>query len=300
MQKFSTNIGLYLEQLKINTYFCGIILNKNNVMKLRLLLGTLMLTAITANAQVATINENFNSFTTGNTTFPQSQWSVVLPTATGNPGPMMIVFDDAVTAGNKYIQSYSGANMNTPQYLVSPQIVAPTGNTSVSFKARKNSASAPVTIQVGLASSPTDMTTFVGLGTATMLTTDTFQTITVTVPSSSSSYLVFRTVNAVPAPHTAVDIDDVVYSTTAVLAVSDSAKSKEEVQFAVNSENTALQFVAKKDPKNIQIYSAGAQKVAEGKLHGRTFDISALQTGVYYIIIETAEGSVVKSKFIKK
>ncbi len=40
--------------------------------------------------------------------------------------------------------------------------------------------------------------------------------------------------------------------------------------------------------------------LAEGKLKGQTFDISALQTGVYYIIIETAEGSVVKSKFIKK
>jgi len=269
-------------------------------MKLRLLFGTLMLTAMTANAQVATINETFDGFTSGNTTFPQNQWSAVLPAASGNPGPMMIVFNDTVTPGNKYIQSYSGANMNTPQYLVSPQIVAPTGNTSVSFKARKNAASAPVMIQVGLASNPTDMTTFVGLGAATMLTSDTFQTFTVSVPSSSSSYLVFRTVNAVPAPHTAVDIDDVVYNTTATLAVSDAAKSKEAIKFAVNSENTALQFVAKKDPKNIQIYSSLGQNVAEGKLKGQTFDISALQTGVYYIIIETAEGSVVKSKFIKK
>jgi len=269
-------------------------------MKLRLLIGTLMLSAITANAQVATINENFNNFTSGNATFPQSNWSSLLPTATGNPGPMMIVFDDAVTTGNKYIQSYSGANMNTPQYLISPQIVTPTGNKSVSFKARRNAASAPVTIQVGLASSPTDMTTFVGLGTATMLTSDTFQTITVSIPSSSSSYIVFKTVNAVPAPHTAVDIDDVRYDVTANLAVTDASKSKEEVKFAVNSENTTLQFVAKKDPKNIEIYSAGAQKVAGGKLSDRSFDISALQTGVYYIIIETAEGSVVKSKFIKK
>lgn len=37
-------------------------------MKLRLLLGGLMLTAA-ANAQVATINENFNNFTAGNTAF---------------------------------------------------------------------------------------------------------------------------------------------------------------------------------------------------------------------------------------
>jgi hypothetical protein len=42
--------------------------------------------------------------------------------------------------------------------------------------------------------------------------------------------------------------------------VSDQAKSKESVQFAVNSDNTALQFVAKKEPKKIQIYSAEVRK----------------------------------------
>ena len=268
-------------------------------MKLRLLLGTLMLTAMTANAQVATINQNFNSFTPGNTTFPQNGWSAVLPPASGNPGPMMIVFNDTANS-NQYIQSYSGANISTPQYLVSPQIVAPTGNKSISFKARKNTASAPVSIQVGLASSPTDMTTFVALGSSTMLSTDTFQTITVSVPSSASTYLVFRTVSAVPAPHTAVDIDDVVYDLTTTLSASDVFKNTDDIKFAVNSDNTALQFVAKKNPKNIQIFSALGQNVAEGKLSGQKFDISALQTGVYYIITETAEGSVVKSKFIKK
>ncbi|WP_415326508.1 T9SS type A sorting domain-containing protein [Chryseobacterium sp. MMS23-Vi53] len=267
-------------------------------MKLRLLIGTLMFSAITANAQVATLNETFNNFTAGNTTFPQNGWSAVLPSG-GTPPAMMIVFNDTATS-NQYIQSYSGSNVSTAQYLVSPQIVSPTGNKSISFKARKNSASAPVMVQVGLASSPTDMTTFVGIGNPTMLTTDTFQTITVSVPSSSSSYLVFRTISGVAAPHTAVDIDDVKYDFTTTLAVSDAAKSKAEVQFVVNSDNTALQFITKKDPKNIQIYSAGAQKVAEGKLSDRSFDISALQTGVYYIVIETAEGSVVQSKFIKK
>ncbi|MDQ0594770.1 hypothetical protein QFZ37_003139 [Chryseobacterium ginsenosidimutans] len=268
-------------------------------MKLRLLIGTLMLTAVTANAQVATINENFNSFTQGQgqTVFPQNQWTAIYPAPVGNPPPMMNIIANGAT--DNFVQAYSGANQNSPEYLISPQIVAPAGDKILTFKARRNTGSAPGSIQVGLASNPTDMNTFVALANATTLTSDVFQTITVPVTASASQYIVFKFVGAF-APHTVLEIDDVVYTTSSVLAVSDNTKSKEEMKFAVNSENTLLQFVAKKDPKNIQIYSAGAQKVAEGKLSGRSFDISALQTGVYYIIIETAEGSVVKSKFIKK
>lgn len=267
-------------------------------MKLKLLFTGLVFSAFTANAQVATLNENFNNFTAGNTALPQNGWSAVLPAATGNPGPMMIVFAEGA---EKNIQSYSGSNSNTPQYLVSPQIVAPTGNKSVSFKARKNVAGAPVTVQVGLASSATDMTTFVALGSPVVLFTNVYQTITVAVPSSASTYLVFKTVNANPGvPHTAADIDDVVYNTTASLSVSDSFGTANDVKFAVNTENTALQFVGKVQPKNVEIYSAAGQKVEAGKVNNSIFDIAALQAGVYYVLIETTEGKALKSKFIKK
>lgn len=269
-------------------------------MKFKLLIGTVLFTAMSAHAQMATINENFNNFTAGNTTFPQNQWSSVLPTATGNPGPMMIVFADTGNTSNKYIQSYSGANISTPQYLVSPQIVAPTGNKSITFKARKNTASAPVMIQVGLASSPTDMTTFVALGSPTMLTTDTYQNFTFTVPNSSSTYLVFRTVSAVAAPHTATDIDDIVYDLTSNLSALESLKNNEAIRFAVNAENTALQFDTKNELKNIEIYSAIGQKSTSGTLKNKTFDISVLPAGVYYMMIETKEGKLIKSKFVKK
>ncbi|GAA4162407.1 hypothetical protein GCM10022217_29780 [Chryseobacterium ginsenosidimutans] len=267
-------------------------------MKLRLLLGTLMLTAIAANAQVATINENFDGFTSGNNTFPQNGWSTKMAAnpMPFPPAPLMIVTTDA----NKGVQAYSGNNTSEPSYLITPQIVAPTGDKTVSFTVVLASPSpAPGSIQVGLASNPADMTTFVPVGSSTTLSTvGATQNISVNIPASTSQYIVFRFTPT--AAHVAIQIDNVVYNTSSSLAVSDNVKSKGEIQFAVNSENTALQFVTKKDPKNIQIYSAGAQKVAEGKLSGKTFDISALQTGVYYIIIETAEGSAVKSKFIKK
>ncbi|WP_449398785.1 choice-of-anchor J domain-containing protein [Chryseobacterium wanjuense] len=268
-------------------------------MKLKLLLGTLMFAAISGHAQVATLNENFNGFTQGQgqTVFPQNQWTAIFPPAVGNPAPMINVVANGAT--DNFVQSYSGANQNSPQYLISPQIVAPAGDKALTFKARRNTGSAPGSVQVGLASNPADMSTFVALGSATTLTSDVFQTITVPVSASASQYIVFKFVGAF-APHTVLEIDDVVYSTSSTLGVSDDAKSKEEIKFAVNSENTALYFTTRKDPRNIQIYSANGQKVAEGKLKGQTFDISALQTGVYYILIETAEGTAVKSKFIKK
>ncbi|MFC3161401.1 Por secretion system C-terminal sorting domain-containing protein [Chryseobacterium arachidis] len=263
-------------------------------MKLKLLLGTLMLTAITANAQVATINESFESFTTGTgAIWPQNGWSKVATATTPR------VYADGTT--DKYAQFYGFFYTGVEAYLVSPQIVAPDGSKSLTFTFAQTSGSAGVgTIQAGLISesSTTGTADFTPISSVYTATSTTKQTVTVTVPASSKQYIAFKFIGNVQ--HAAVLIDDVMYNTSSTLAVSDNAKSKEDVQFAVNAENTALQFVAKKDPKNIEIYSAGAQKVAGGKLSDKSFDISALQTGVYYIIIETAEGSVVKSKFIKK
>ena len=273
-------------------------------MKLKLLFAGLVLSTVIANAQVSTFNQNFNTFTEGSTTFPQNGWSAVLPPLNNpamQPAPMMVVYAETSDATNKYISSYSGGNSNTPQYLVSPQIAAPTGNKTLSFKARKNVAGAPVSIQVGLASSPTDMTTFVAVGTPTTLSSTTYETITVAIPSSTSSYIVFRTVNAFPgSPHTSTDIDDVIYDLTSVLSTADFKTSSNQIKFAINTQNTALQFVGKVQPKTVEIYSAAGQQIASGKVNNGQFDITTLQSGVYYILIETTEGKAVKSKFIKK
>lgn len=270
-------------------------------MKLKLLLGSLMFTALTVNAQLATINENFNSFTPGQgqTVFPQNQWTAIYPAAAGNPAPMMNIVANGAT--DNFVQAYSGANQNSPEYLITPQIIAPAGDKTLTFKARRNVGSAPGSVQVGLASDPTDMGTFVALANATTLTSDVFQTITVPVTASTSQYIVFKFVGAF-APHTVLEIDDVVYDISSTLGTADNNnfKSKEEIKFAVSADNTALIFVTKKDPKNIQIHSASGQKVAEGKLNGQVFDISRLQTGIYYTVVETADGKTVQSKFIKK
>ncbi|MDQ0780862.1 T9SS-dependent choice-of-anchor J family protein [Chryseobacterium sp. W4I1] len=272
-------------------------------MKLKLLLGTLMFTAFTANAQVSTLNENFNNFTIGTTTFPQSGWSAVVAPITGAfppAPPRMIVAALDTDNSQRFIQSYAGNNATTPSYLITPLIDNVTGNKSLTFTTTLVSPSpGPGTIQIGLATSTTDMSTFVGLGNPINVTTvGVIQNISVTIPSTTGSYIVFKFTPS--AAHVAIQIDNVVYNTSTTLGVNDIAKVKENFKFVVNADHTALEFIFKAEPKNIEIYSAGGQKVAEGKLKGQKFDISTLHTGVYYMLVETAEGSVVKSKFIKK
>lgn len=260
-------------------------------MKLRLLLGTLLFTAVSAHAQLASINENFESFNTGSTNpLPQNGWTSILA------GQRM--YPDAAN-GNKYLQAYTFFTPNVPFYAVTPQITAPTGSHTLSFKVAQTTGSGGAgSVQVGLVTSNTDMSTFTPISTAVTVSSTTAQILTYTVPASASQYIAFKFIGNVA--HAAILIDDVVYSASTSLAVTDALKSKDDVQFAVTSDNTALQFVTKKDPKNIQIYSSAGQKVAGGQLSGQKFDISALQTGVYYIVAETAEGSAMKSKFIKK
>ncbi|MBV8325424.1 T9SS type A sorting domain-containing protein [Chryseobacterium sp.] len=265
-------------------------------MKLKLLLGALAFTAITSKAQMSSINENFDNFTSGNNTFPQQGWSVILATnpLPFPPAPLMIV----TTATDKVVQAYSGNNTSAPSYLITPQIAAPAGDKTLSFAAAKSTGTnGNGTIEIGLASNPTDMTTFVSLGAPISLTSETMQTYTIQVPASSATYIVFKFTPTIA--HTALQIDNVVYNSS-TLSVADHTKTNDDIKFVVNTDQTALEFISKKDPKSVQIYSASGQKAAEGKLNRQQFDISGLQTGVYYTVIETAEGKAVKSKFIKK
>jgi len=258
-----------------------------------------MFTALTANAQVSSINENFNNFTVGNTTFPQFGWSAIVAPITGEFPPVpprMIVAGDS----NRFIQSYAGNNATGSSYLISPQIETTTGNKTLTFDTTLVSPSpGPGSIQIGIASNPADMSTFVPVGNPiNVATIGTVQNISVNIPATTGSYIVFKFTPT--ATHVAIQVDNVIYNTAASLGVSDNNTTTENFRFALNADQSALEFVMKKDPKNIQIYSAAGMKVAEGKLNGRSFDINALQTGVYYMNIETAEGKFIQSKFIKK
>ncbi|WET49446.1 T9SS type A sorting domain-containing protein [Chryseobacterium indologenes] len=263
-------------------------------MKLRLLLGTLLFTAVTANAQLATINEDFQTFTAGNTAaWPQNNWSNIQNTTSG---PWVYVAGTT----NKLIQYYSFSAANTAGYLITPQIIAPDGSKTLTFNAALTTGSASGatgTIEVGLVDNPTDMGTFTSIGNIINLTAGNVQ-YSLPVPASSKQYIAFKIIGS--NMHTAIQVDDVVYNTTSSLGVKEHGISKDDVKFTMNADHTSLVFITKKQIKNVQIYSASGQKVAEGKPNGGQFAINSLQEGVYYTSIETEEGTVIPSKFIKK
>lgn len=263
-------------------------------MKIKLFFAGLLCSVATFNAQVATINENFESFVTGTAaTWPQNDWSRITSSSTPR------VYADGTT--DKYAQLYSFFFPGVAAYLVAPQIVAPDGTKSLKFSYSLTTGSGGNgTLQVGLISDNTTAgaPSFTAISPVYTVSSTTEQTVTISVPASSSQYIAFKFIGDVN--HAAVLVDDVVYNTTSVLATSDSSKKEETIKFASNQENTALHFIGKTEIKNVSVYSATGQKAISGKPSNNTLDISTLQTGVYYVTIETKDGKAVKSKFIKK
>lgn len=262
-------------------------------MKAKLFLAA-SLFAVVANAQVTTINENFDGFTAGNNTFPQNGWSAILPTSPFPPSPMMLVVANGT---NKFLQAYPGSSSNQPLYLITPQIVAPSGDKAISFDAGLVASSpGTATIQIGVATNPANMATFTAVGNPVQITSFTASNVKVNIPASAGNYLVIRVTPT--AAHTAVQIDNVIYDTN--LAVNEGAFNSNNIKFAVSQDNNSLRFDSVITLSTAKIYSAAGQFASEGKINNNTFDIAKLKTGVYFIVIEDTNGQSVKSKFIKK
>lgn len=262
-------------------------------MKAKLLLAA-SLFAVVAQAQLSTINENFDNFTPGNNLFPQNGWTTKLPVGPFPPQPIMIV-----TQGeNKSIQAYPGSTTAQPMYLITPQIVAPAGDKTFSFDTAMVTGGLGTigSVQVGVATDPADMTTFVAVGNPIELTSTTIQNVKINIPASAATYLVIRTTSA--AMHTPIHIDNVKYDSN--LAVNENAFNSNSVKFAVSADNNALKFVSATTLSNAKVYSAAGQIATEGKISNNTLNISTLKSGVYFIVIEDNAGQTVKSKFIKK
>ncbi len=269
-------------------------------MKRILFFSALAFSLAQVNAQLSSINENFNSFTPGQTnTIPQNGWTKITPLVTiTTPFPTTtsaIVYVEG-SNGNNYVNGYSLFAANSEFFLVSPQIVAPDGTTALTFDAAfVGGSGTSYNLQPGLLSNPEDATTFTAVGEPISVTSFTAQTYTIAVPASSSQYIAFRMSTA--TTHTAMSIDNVVYGSS--LAVSE-VNAANDIKFAIKDQSS-LEFSSKKyTVSGVHIYTANGQKVASGKASNNSFNISNLKTGIYFLIIETAEGVTVKSKFLKK
>lgn len=257
------------------------------------LFGALFLCSIAAQAQVVSINENFDSFLSGSLLAPQNGWSASVAVSALPPAPVILITELL----DKSVQSLSGGNSSDPSYLISPEIVPPTVNGTLSFNASKGSLSVGNgTVEAGLLTDPADVSTFVSLGAPVALTSSAPTTITVDVPPSAGSHIAFKLTP--DAALTVLEIDDVSYASVSVLNVSDE-KEFSQKKVVTDADNANLLFLDEK-VKKVKIYSAAGRHIAEGKPVNNRFDIRNLEAGVYYITIENDKGILLKSKFIKR
>ena len=240
-------------------------------------------------APLAEINENFNSFTTGTSALPQKDWNKV------SAGPLLYIDG---SGGQNYAQAYTLFSPNVPNYLISPQIEAPDGSKSITFTAAQTTGSAGQgTVEVGLVDGTTsaDMASFTSLGGAITLTSTTENTYTFTVPASTKQYVAFRFIGSVN--HTALHVDNIVYKKAETLSVGD-IKNKNTFQLVAT--NNELRLIGNQTAKNIKIYSSNGSLAINSIVLNNSVDISKLPTGVYFSVIETTNGNIAQSKFIKK
>lgn len=244
-----------------------------------------------SNAQLATINENFDSFVANITpSFPQNSWTSSTPAGFEN---YMVVVNEEGT--NKFVQGYAFTQVNKPHYLISPQIIAPDGTKTLSFEASKFTQSGFMgTIEAGLVSSPTDMDSFTSLGAAVTLQTTTPQTFTYNVPASTQQYIAFKFVGL--NNHASTRLDNITYGISN-LAVNDT-RNNSKLGFTVNGDN--LVFVGKTGVKEIKVYNTAGRMIKINKNGNNHYNISGLAIGTYMFEALNDNGTILKSKFIKQ
>ena len=158
---------------------------------------------------VATLDENFNSFTftTPGTGLPQNCWSNI------NTGPLVYI---SGTAGENYATFYASQSPNIDAYLVSPELTTLGGNYELSFDTKRvvmgpPPAAGTVTIQLGTLSDKADAATFVAFGDPIAVTDELVNHANIAITAEEGQkYIAFRIVgNTV---HNAALIDNVVWS----------------------------------------------------------------------------------------
>ena len=241
-------------------------------------------------AQLPTINENFSSFNQI-LPFPHNGWTI----ATVHSSAITIGYSN--TTGNQFIQANGlsalcCSSVNIPQYLFTPQIVAPDGTKTLSFEVHLSSQfSTATTVEVGLVSNPSDVSTFTSIGVPVTVQTTTPITISYIVPNSTKQYLVFKFIS--PSNNSQTIMDNVVYGGN--LSVADSSIHN-NANFIVK--DNILLFLNKEKISHLKIYNAAGQIVLKSG-NSNTFDISSLHTGIYTFQAVTDKKTKYISKFRK-
>lgn len=157
-------------------------------------------------APVTTLNEDFSTFT-GNGSLPQKCW-------TGSHNYPNVYVDGT----NDFATVYVSSLVDTPIYLVSPEVSTIDGNHKLSFSLTKQAmspAAGIVTVQVGTLSVANDFTTFQEVGTAYTAAATTPYADIVIPASTTQKFIAFKVIGN--TAHMAVAIDNVVWSEVEVV-----------------------------------------------------------------------------------
>jgi len=241
---------------------------------------------------VETLDENFNSFTTSQTTIDQNCWSA----STGVP----LVYVDGEEEDNN-VTFYAANAINTAGYLVSPELSTVDGNHELSFDVYKIGSPAPVTtIQAGTLASATDFESFQPVGDIITTTSETISISNIVIDASETQKFIafkFVTDNA----HGAAGIDNIKW--TAVTAgLNDLNKSAFSI-YPNPSSNKNITINHNPEAKGtINIFTLTGAKVFTGELNNsgsQNFNLDTLSPGMYIVKIESGNYSESKKLIIQ-
>lgn len=245
-----------------------------------ILLSCSLLGMFFANAQVATIEEDFSSFSSQ--AFPQNGWNK-------SDLPEFTRFEP-----NQYIRTYSLFGTD-PVYIITPELISIDGIKSLKFETWGTSIG---DVQIGVTSDPNTANiakNFKPVSQLYPISTSTHNTYEVKIPKSDAKYIVFKLMPA--GPHTSLRLDNIYYKEHS-LSTSEIT-NKSTPKFAVDNTKNKIIF-ADNNIQSIKIFSANGSLISNEKVLQNQVNISKLNSGVYFIILEDNNGNITKSKFIKK
>ena len=236
----------------------------------RILFFALLIGAL-AQAQLTSINENFESFALAS--LPQNGWLC------DKPDPHGGIYRNR-QSGNKYLVAYSNVSAE-PVYLIMPELVSVYGKLVFYAGSRTTFGGS---LEMGLVDDPSNIAGFEKIS-EHVLDRRYMSKIEVNVPQSTKKFIVFKFIPG--GLHQVMGVDNVTFTPTQ-LSVNESEKSVALSEVIFDS-NTRKLIALNHQLKSIQIINAAGQKVAEIKSPKKEEDVH-LGTGVYIVMYENAQG----------
>lgn len=233
---------------------------------------------------VATLDENFSTFTTG-VSFPLNCWTA------SQPYPVVSVS----ATGEAQIYS-SELEIATPIYLVTPELSTIDGKHALTYDAKLSNGTT-VTVQAGTLTDATDYTTFAPFGDVVTLTKTGTSVPEFVVPTSTTQkYIAFKVISA--AKHNVSTIDNVKW-VAKTAGVNDFAKNKFSIFPNPSSTKNVTVAYTGTDKANVTVYSVTGAKVFETAINGTNanLNLSSLSSGMYIVKL-TAGNATATQKLV--